>query len=84
MTCVARLVNKLAAGLPTFSILVLSVSFFVFSFVNRRFGIHILDYMRCSSRNFLRFLEINITAHFGILGKILHTLIFGDVPTMRV
>ena len=42
MTCPASLVNKYAAGLSTFSILVLPFSFlfFVFSFVNRVFGMH--------------------------------------------
>ena len=65
MTYPARLINKYAADLPTLSILVLS-----FCFVNRLFERHALDYMRCSSRNFQRFLEINITARFRILEKI--------------
>ena len=69
MTCSARLVNKEAAGLPAFSILVLSFRLFVFCFVDRFFGRHVLDYTRCRSRNFQRFLEINITARFRIQKK---------------
>ena len=65
MTCPARLVDKKAAGLPTFSILVLSFQFFCF--VDRLFGRHALDYMRCRSRSFQRCLEINVTARFRIL-----------------
>ena len=41
-----------------------------------------LDYMRCRSRNFQRFLEISITARFGILEKIfilVNLVIFDDV-----
>ena len=57
-------------------------SLFVFRFVDRPFGRHALDCMRCRSRNFQRFLEISVTAHFRILEKnfcILNNfVIFGD------
>ena len=73
MTCPARLVNKEAEGLSIFSILVLSkfylFSLYVFCFVDRLFERHALDYMRCRSRNFKRFLEINHTARLRILKK---------------
>ena len=35
--------------------------------VNSVFGMHSLDYISCCSRHFQKFLEINITAGFGIL-----------------